>query len=329
MMGRKVEQITERIELFRSGEPVSSYLGSFSGSLKETRLTAALGYLISRCSKPFLNLFEIDGPISSVFVENYQGVDRTDVEIAAKGKRYIVEAKVGMTDPAKQARKYRASKRILLTQYIPRSSQKGKKRTQYVLWSDLATVLGEVAQQKRNDTKTFTNDLLAYMREHDLIDRKPLPEIYAREINSEETLSLFLKARIYSCDFEKHSRLAKTLYFAPHFGKRIARKHPGIERGISYVARIEEVAVIDNWKDFLEEIRRRKGKVFSRKNLEYMAFVKKWSWKNHRRNIVFLGEPRLVFNPPVKKENLQAGRGWLSKNYLTFDALFKAWNANK
>jgi hypothetical protein len=52
-----------------------------------------------------------------------------------------------------------------------------------------------------------------------------------------------------------------------------------------------------------------------------------WSWeKNYRRNFLFLGEPRLVFNPAVKKEQLQKGKGWLSKRYLTFDELFRAWS---
>ena len=162
-----------------------------------------------------------------------------------------------------------------------------------------------------------------------MFGKSEVPEIYAREINNEETLSLFLKARLYSCDYEKNSRLAQTLYFVPHFGQHIARKHPGIERGLSYVARIQCVEVVDDWRHFRDRVQEIRGKVYIRKNLQYIGFIKKWPWRSVRRNIVFLEEPRLVFNPPVKKENLQAGRGWLSKNYLTFDALFKAWNANK
>ena len=40
---------------------------------------------------------------------------------------------------------------------------------------------------------------------------------------------------------------------------------------------------------------------------------------------LFLSKPRLVFNPPVLKDNLQKGKGWLSKRTFSFDELFEAW----
>jgi len=40
---------------------------------------------------------------------------------------------------------------------------------------------------------------------------------------------------------------------------------------------------------------------------------------------LLLGAPRLVFNPPVKKGNLQKGTGWLSRRFFSFDELFAAW----
>ena len=74
-------------------------------------------------------------------------------------------------------------------------------------------------------------------------------EIYAREVNNEETLALFLKAQMYGCRYEKSSRLAEAHYFAPHFGQQIARNHPGVRVGISYIASIERVEVVETWKD--------------------------------------------------------------------------------
>ena len=317
----------ERIVLFRGGALVSSYLGAFGTSLRETRLTAALGHLISQNPNPFLRLFRINSSISTVSLENHQESGRTDIEIVAGGKSYIVEAKRDFTDPSKQAARYKASGRILLTRYPAHTSHKEKLRTRYVTWQEIAAVLEEL--KKHRETKSFAEDLIAYMREHSMLERTPIPEIYAREINNAETLTLFLQVRIYCCDFERNSRLGQTLYFAPHFGKRIVRMYPGIERGISYIARIANVVVVDSWKDFLERVKDERGQVFARKYKQHMTFIKKWPWTKQRRNIVFLEEPRLVFNPPVKKEHLQAGRGWLSKNYLSFDDLFKAWNYHK
>jgi hypothetical protein len=38
-----------------------------------------------------------------------------------------------------------------------------------------------------------------------------------------------------------------------------------------------------------------------------------------------LGQPRLVFNPPIGKKYLQPGSGFLIKHFFFFDDLFKAW----
>jgi hypothetical protein len=41
------ENTTERIDLLRAGSVVSSLAGAFGNELRETRLTAMLGYLIA------------------------------------------------------------------------------------------------------------------------------------------------------------------------------------------------------------------------------------------------------------------------------------------
>jgi len=53
--------------------------------------------------------------------------------------------------------------------------------------------------------------------------------------------------------------------------------------------------------------------------------VKDWGWVDCRRTFLFLDEPRLVFNPSIKKEKLQKGKGWLSKRVFSFDTFFEAW----
>lgn len=47
----------EEIELLRGGSVVSSFAGAFGGALRETRLTALLGYLIALEPRPFLDQF--------------------------------------------------------------------------------------------------------------------------------------------------------------------------------------------------------------------------------------------------------------------------------
>jgi len=121
--------------------------------------------------------------------------------------------------------------------------------------------------------------------------------------------------------------LTEANYFAPHFGQNIANLHPGISIGISYVAQIKTIEIAESIEDVKNIIRKNRGKMWLKKNMKLVQpILDDWSWKNVRRNFLFLGEPRLVFNPAVKKELLQKGKGWLGKRYLTFDELFKAWS---
>lgn len=95
-------------------------------------------------------------------------------------------------------------------------------------------------------------DLVAYLEEHNVTQTRDSVEIYAREINEPITLESFLKAQVYGCDYKAGSRIAEALYFAPHFGQSIADQHPGVTRGISYVARIGSVGYANSWKEFLD-----------------------------------------------------------------------------
>jgi hypothetical protein len=53
--------------------------------------------------------------------------------------------------------------------------------------------------------------------------------------------------------------------------------------------------------------------------------MKGWNWRGERYTMLLLGKPRLVFNPPIKKANLQNQPGILVKRFHAFDELFAAW----
>lgn len=155
--------------------------------------------------------------------------------------------------------------------------------------------------------------------------KKKALEIYAREINDEESLALFLKGQMYGCRYEKRSLLAEALYFAPHFGMRIARNHPGVHVGISYIASIERIEVGETRSDLLEAVKEVRGKNWLNSHMQFLQPLhRQWEWPV-KRSFLFLARPRLVFNPPVLKDALQKGSGWLSKRSFSFDTLFEAW----
>jgi len=323
------EDKSEQIDLLRGGSVVSSLSGAFGGSLRETRITALLGYLIALNPWPYLKLFRFPGVAGSVTLENRHDSGRSDILIQTTEGMCIVEAKVNASDAFEQSKKYQAHKTALLSSHRPSSKQKQQKGIVYIHWEDLVELLRKDASSTNAGIRFVSGDLIKYLEEHNMIREKNPVEIYAREINEPTTLTLFLHARMYGCWYESGSNLPKARYFAPHFGMKIANLHPGIHVGISYIAKIETIEVVDDWDSFVTATITVRGKAWYNKHKAEVDALKNhpdWDWKGgKKRTFIYMGEPRLVFSPSVKKESFQASTGNLAKRYLSFDDLFKAW----
>jgi hypothetical protein len=314
----------ERVELLRGGSVVSSLSGAFGSGLRETRLTAMIGYLVALEPDRFCNLFGFDGLPRSVALETRHNQDRSDILVTTTDGVGIVEAKVGRHDPFDQSLKYSARWRVLLTEHLPTKRERARRDCRYLRWRDLLPTLKTLAKSAHQDVRFVSIDLHRYLKEHNMIPKTESVEIYAREINEEKTLALFLHGQMYGCNYEASSRLPEALYFAPHFGKAIARNHPGVHAGISYVAKISTVEVVESFGELCDIAGQVCGKIWLKKNLPLIQPVKTWDWKK-RKSFLFLEQPRLVFNPPIFKGDLQEGKGWLSKRVFSFDEFFSAW----
>jgi hypothetical protein len=327
MPSQRNDQQVEVIPLLRGGAVVSSLLGAFGTSLRETRLTATLGYIISLKPDIFNDLFKFDGNVLSVSLEANHEKDRSDILVETSKGNGVIEAKLDPTDPTTQAFKYAAKWRVLLTDYVPYEEQKKLRGVKYIQWSDIAKILRSHSRSSNRALMFACSDLLKCLEDNNMIRKQESVEIYAREINEEATLALFLKARMYGCQYQASGRLPEALYFAPHFGRSIADAHPGVKQGISYIARIESVQVAEGWKEFLVVATSVRGKTWLNSHMEYLEGIhRRWEWKDAgKRSFLFLGEPRLIFNPAIKKDNLQKGKGFLSKRTFSFDQLFAAW----
>lgn len=316
----------ECIPLLRGGGVVSGLCGAFGHSLKETRLMAMLGYLIALAPEQFLKIFHFDGVISSVSLESRHSEGRSDILIETSKGIGVIEAKIDGTNPHKQSMKYPAKWRVLLTQYVPSQKEKAFRNISYLRWHDIGELLGKLSKSSNSKIRFLSTDIKKYLEEYHMIKAANPVEVYAREINEPDTLVLFLKAQLYGCYYEKNSRLPEALYFAPHFGHEVSMKYPGILVGISYIARIETIETVETFEDLVKIIQKNKGKNWFNKHREIIeAIHTRWDWQDRVRSFLFLGTPRLVFNPPVKKERLQKGTGWLSKRFLSFDNLYSAW----
>lgn len=315
----------ERIELLRGGSVVSSLAGAFGSALRETRLTAMLGYLIALEPQKFCDFFGILGKPLSVSLETRHESDRSDILVQSTSGPAVIEAKVTSKDPLRQAQKYPAKWRVLLTEHMASGKQKRMHGVKYFRWRDLVGPLEDLKKSKNSQIRFVSQDLLKYLGEHAMGRTNKPVEIYAREINDEGTLALFLQAQLYGCHYEQSSRVAEALYFAPHFGQWIASKHPGAQAGISYIATIEEVEVVETWKDLLQTVRKIRGKPWRNGHMDLLEPLHRdWKWPR-KRSFLFLSNPRRVFNPPVRKADLQKNSGFLAKRSFSFDELFRAW----
>ncbi|OGR86174.1 MAG: hypothetical protein A2021_06040 [Elusimicrobia bacterium GWF2_52_66] len=289
-----------------------------------------LGYLIAHDPDQWKTIFLLAKPISSVKIEADYERDRADILIEASGEQIVVEAKVAWVDPKAQVEKYDAKRKYLFTNYIPSLGQ-ASSNIKYVSWEKVAKFLELLAANTGKPyVRHLTKELILYMKEHQLIRSNDSIEIYARELNDELTVSTFLTCHIYGCWLEKGGgTISRALYFAPHFGQKIASEHPGIYSGISYLAKIKGIEVVDTWASFIAAAKRQRGGWWWKKHKNILSELRPhWGSWNERsqRSIAFLGTPRLVFNPPINKDLLQKGKGFLSRRTFAFDELFEAWS---
>jgi hypothetical protein len=318
----------EEVQLMRGSEIVVSLLGAFGQSLKETRLTAWLGYLLSMKPERLVPLFGFKGNVLEISLENYHEDGRSDIFVKTSQGLGVIEAKVDATDASAQLKRYQARWRALLTLGYSNTQQS---RIRHVHWQQLADCLDEVARTASPAFKFLATQFIKHLEEHHMITKTEPLEIYAREINEPVTLELFIKGRIYGCVYEKRNKVAEAQYFAPHFGDKIDRQKRGISTGISYVARVEQVFPATTWKEFTDGVCEHRGRQWwnrhqIRKVMQNLH--SEWNWnKKTRRSFLLLGEPRLVFNPPVRKENLRRDKSkvFFIPRLLSFDELFAAW----
>jgi hypothetical protein len=331
----------EEILLLRPGAVVSSFAGAFGSKVKETRLTAILGYLIALEPKLFCDEFKIHGEIESVVLEAPDDRGRSDILIKSSDGLGVVEAKIDATNPSKQAQQYakqhHAKWQVLLTEFLPTPEQKKNPGITYCCWRDIAKLIQENSKFLSPKARFIGQDLIMYLKEHHMIPDDDLDEIYTRDINDDYSANMFLKGHVYGCQYNEGSRLFKTHYFAPYFGKNISASktvqalHPDMKAGVSYIAKIIDIQTSETPTDF-EAIAKELRKKHNRK--------KEWSCSKAIKEFfggqrcaycfIFLDEPRLAFDEPIQKRYLQKSPKYtLAQKLWSFDAFYRAWERQK
>jgi hypothetical protein len=334
------------LQLNRAGRPVSSFLSAL-GSLRETRLTATLGFLASRFPEQVLPLFTKDvRKVTGISVEETDEGDRYDVLLRQDKCPLIVEAKTGTLWDSQQLvryvrnvrKKYKRQPELVVVdvssletgQFIPGFDEIRScvADLRFQTWTAVASVCRELIRRKKTCNQdpiaaAIAEDLLIHLKENRMITDER-PEIYLRDMSTSDSVELYFRYGIYKCQTKFQKSARGNLYFAPYFTKQTAETLSDnnlvpIGEGISYVSKIKEMQIVKTKKvlDYLKTTGVKDPK-------KAAALVQK---KHHNPDVLvlLLGSPRHLFLSPVTKAKLKGfGKGMLGARSCTLDELLVA-----
>mgnify|MGYP001157848579 FL=1 len=322
---------TERI-ILRSQNNSNDLLSCFGLNTKETRLTAFLAYLLSLDIHELNRYIGIDSPINNIYIERSLDTQRCDIIINTIRKHIIIEAKINNLNPEKQlhqqASEYKkefTGKLELVSLTRNSKSFKGEK-IKSKSWKEIYNCLENI-KYRTPKQKVLCEEFMKHLINTGLVTSKG-KDVYARDVNKEPYLSLFLKGHVYFCKYNEN--IYKCSYFAPYFGNQISVISPGVKEGMSYIAKIYEHLEINNFEDLkqaiINHVKKNKLKSSMPNLEEKLKEIKSDPNYNETQPItlLLLKKPRLLFNPPIEKSKLMGGAGWLAKNYYEFEELFEA-----
>lgn len=337
------------LRLTRANQEVGSFL-SVLGSLRETRLTAVLGFLVSRFPEAFGTTLGFR-PSSSdeIAVEETDAGDRYDVLIRQSGAIHILEGKIGPTQQVDQLLRYirsvrnRTGRRPSLTlvddgseflQSRQRAFQKIHGQVEslhFVTWADVAKVCRSISSKRRTFNADPTGwviaqELFRHLLEHSMTTEAQ-PEIYLRDVSDIHSVQLYFRHNIYKCQTKYFNSAQRNLYFAPYFTRQMADAISEdnlvpIGEGLSFVSRVQKVLVLET-KDVLAFLKANKHP-----SPKEAAEIIRRSHRAREVLLMTLGEPRLMFVSPVTKAKLSKvipfGKGAMGSRSCTFDDLLAA-----
>lgn len=342
--------MTNTLRLTRSAEDVGSFL-SVLGALRETRLTATLGFLIARFPDDFGPLLGLKiTAADEISIEETDGGDRYDVLIKNSGDEHIIEGKIGLSQRPDQLLRYiksrqkRGRPKPALTvvddgsEFLQSRQQAFQKVRQnvrslhFVTWNEIAAVCHTVTRRKKNLIRDplgaiVAQDLANHLKENHMTT-EPHPEIYLRDVSDVPSVRLYFQHHIYKCQSKFYNSARGNLYFAPYFTGPTAERVSEVNlvpvgEGISFISQVKSVQVVAK-KDVLAFLKERKHP-----SPKEAAEIIRKSVREKDIVLMLLGEPRLLFMSPVTKKKLDEkvggfGRGAMGSKSCTLDDLLKA-----
>lgn len=333
------------VEIRKGRNLVSNIFGAIS-CVKETNLTACLGYLIASFPEYFSKKFlqKKKSTILSVYIEEANDHrDRFDIVLNCIDEVVVIEAKIGLNQTERQISRYlkhlKSSKAARVRFFILDKGSfdshvwlkelsrefSGRVEIGFLTWEHVYKTVKTLLLSKRlekDNPRAFylAQEFNDHLEEAGMVQviRK---EIYTKDVSG-HSIDLFFRHRIYKCQPKFYNSASGNAYFAPYFTGRApldfeARSMIKIKEGISWIAPILDTQVIArrDVKDFLK----------SKSHPNYLEAAKQalHLHKENEMTILLLGEPFLAFLTPISKKKIGL-TGAMGSKSLTFKDLFQA-----
>ncbi len=295
-----------------SREPITNLLSSF-GDLKETNLSAMLGYLIS--INPILakKLFNIDLPLIGVSLElrSENKENRYDIVIENSKAEYLVEIKIGRHSPTQLHRYLKSSKNIFVVgESLQSHVAKKSLRKVFLNWEQIAKGLESAKQNGRKKDLYYDklcDDFIIHLKENGMHKGK-IEDVYLRDLSG-DSVEMYFNQRIYKCQPQYYDKGKNARFFAPYLTKSNSKSSGlsvfrSLGFGISFVSRIKDCLLILP-KD-LVSVLDKNG--YSKNDIKEIFEKFNWKMNSRREEMVLLLDPPLrLFQRPVTKPDIWGG----------------------
>lgn len=202
--------------------------------------------------------------------------------------------------------------RSKLPEYAKRATPKGARWHREATWTDVWEACQGIASSKRAHkaqpvAAAIAEDFALHLEENDLVDDET-PEVYTRDVSSQESTRLFFTYHMYSCQPKYFEYVRKNRYFAPYFTRKAATTLEGLTvvpvgEGLSYVARIEQAHRVprEDLASFLREER-------PDDHRELFELMRGYHRGLKEITVLLLGQPHQMFMTS-RKRNCRSRRG--------------------
>jgi hypothetical protein len=314
---------------------VRNLLSAF-GDIKETRLSAALGYLIHLNNRLPELLFGIHGSLQTVYLEprsDSRG-DRYDIVLDLGRWLHVIEVKLREHSHPQVKRYSRSNRHLhLIGSRLGTSLSVERDRQRFLDWDSVARLLEKSKSKGRNADQFYNrlvDEFVGHLAENNMIQGER-GDVYIRDMSG-RSVDIYFGHNIYQFQPKFFESARHARYFAPYL-TRSNRKgqrqtvYSILGIGISFMSKISRAFQAE--ERAIPAMLKTHG--YSRAAVREICDAFRWRKSARRKRAVFLlGEPMRLFSNPITKRDLwDVPGGAMPPVAIDFGDLVAAANGKK